>query len=75
MATCRYLAGELLVTLCVLNSGCNWSEPSDPVLEVNDQNCLPENSGRIKNFEARKKFVEKCVQMIEAKPRSIPRGW
>lgn len=74
MSTYKYLSGKVLLALCLLLAGCDWSGPGDPLPEVNEENCLPENSGRIKSLDARKKFVETCVQRISVK-RSTLRGW
>lgn len=74
MFNSKHIAKEMVIVFSLLLSGCDRSSHDGPIPEVTRENCTPEIADGIKNLELRRKFVDKCSQLITVK-RSPPRGW
>ncbi|WP_373991715.1 entry exclusion lipoprotein TrbK [Duganella sp. BuS-21] len=65
---------RMILLFVFLLSGCDWLWGEPPLPEVTAENCKPENVKRIRNEEARNKFLSNCALRSTIKP-SRPRGW
>lgn len=73
---------KLLVLLIFILSivGCSNEEPpadshpGETKLEVNDENCKPENLRQIENRIEQQEFSSKCIHRTKFQ-KSIPKSW
>lgn len=70
----KQIVKKMLLVIPILLTGCDWITGEVPLPEVNEENCKPENVNRVRDVEARNKFINKCVLRSTVKP-SKPRGW
>ncbi len=74
MSLPSFRSKSLLLILTLILAGCDRSRADIPLPEVNEENCKPENTSRIKNEEIRNKYITQCALRSTVTP-SKPRGW
>lgn len=63
-----------MVMLLTTLAGCESKEPEvdeQPLPEVNDQNCLPENIAKVIPDDVRERFASLCLRRSSFKPSEI----
>jgi entry exclusion lipoprotein TrbK len=64
----------ILFSLALVAVGCDRFDTDVNLPDVNDENCKPANANRIRNKDARNKFIDMCARSSTFEP-SKPRGW